>query len=64
MSTELTSITSTINNHIAVTSFGGGPIRGRCIQLNQSTENGIQCIQLTEDQVKQQIQVMTEWLNK
>jgi len=64
MSTELTTLTSNVNNHISVTTFGGGPIRRRCIQLNQVSDDGIQYIQLTEDQVKQQIKVMSDWLNK
>ena len=70
MSTELNTAVSNDNEDLSVTSFFGGSQRGRCLQLTQSNQTrrqGAGCnmfdnVQLDEQQVRQLMGTMAEWL--
>ena len=66
MSQNVTTIKADNNGNIHCNGFSGGILRGKCFQMAQDQKHRVDCsiIQLTKEQVKEQIAIMVEWLSE
>ena len=72
MSTEHAPLTSETNNEVYLTSFHGGAVRGRCLQLTQINEKILpawtdeghrpQAVALNREQAEQLRDALDQWL--
>ena len=65
MSTNLTTATTNNGVDIHVTSFSGGTERGQMIQLDQNCrDEGVQILQVDEEQAQSLILTLQSWLDR
>lgn len=64
MSRDVGETSARNNSAVHMTSFFGGTERGRCLQVSQLRRDAVrgEAVQMTEQQVREAIQIMQAWL--